>query len=105
MSDYKSVITFYQLKLDAEANTSLDALDEFISKGTVDNAICRNVYHTQVPPNELANRLEVMCREDEALLADIRKELKDGADYMFAAPVKGKAIRSFDLSEFVSRFE
>ena len=53
MSDYKSVITFYQLKLDAEANTSLDALDEFISKGTVDDAICRNVYHTQVPPNEL----------------------------------------------------
>ena len=28
MSDHKSVITFYQLKHDAEANTSLDALNE-----------------------------------------------------------------------------
>ena len=59
----------------------------------------------QVPPNELANRLEVMCREDEALLADIHKELKDGANYMFVAPVEGKAVKSFDLSEFASRFE
>ena len=42
MSGHKSVITFFQLKLDAKANTSLDALDEFISKGTVDNVSCRN---------------------------------------------------------------
>ena len=105
MSDHKSVITFYQLKLDAEADTSLDALNEFIGKGTADSVSCRNVYHMQVPQNELANRLEVMCREDEALLADIHKELKDGANYMFVAPVEGKAIKSFDLSEFVSRFD
>jgi hypothetical protein len=105
MSDHKGVITFYQLKLDAETDTSLDALNEFIGKGTADNVSCRNVYHMQVPPNELANRLEVMCREDEALLADIHKELKDGANYMFVAPVEGKAIKSFDLSEFVSKFE
>ena len=105
MSDHKSVITFFQLKLDAEADTSLDALDEFISKGTVDNVSCRNVCHMQVSPNDLANKLEVMCREDEALLAKIREELKDGVNYMFVAPVEGKAIKSFDLSEFVSRFE
>ena len=55
--------------------------------------------------NELADRLEVMCREDEALLTDIRKELKGGANYMFVVPVEGKAIKSFDLSEFASRFE
>ena len=46
-----------------------------------------------------------MCREDEALLAKVRKELRGGANYMFVAPVVGKAIKSFDLSEFVSRFE
>ena len=105
MSDHKSAITFYQLKLDAEADTSLDALNNFISKGTADNVSCRNVYHMQVPPNELADRLEVMCREDEALLTDIRKELKGGANYMFVVPVEGKAMKSFDLSEFASRFE
>ena len=105
MSDHKSVITFYQLKLDAEANTSLDALDEFISNGTPDNVSCKDVYQMQVPLNDLATRLEVMCREDEALLAKIREELRGGANYMFVAPVVGKAIKGFDLSEFVSRFE
>ena len=61
--------------------------------------------HRNLSGIDLANRLKVMCREDEALLAKIREELKDGANYMFVAPVKGKAIKSFDLSEFVSRFE
>jgi len=47
----------------------------------------------QVPPNDLT------------ALAEIRRELRGGANYMFVAPVVGKAIKSFDLSEFVSRFE
>ena len=53
---------------------------------------------------DLADRLEVMCREDEGLLANIREQFSGGANYMFVAPFEGKAIKSFDLSEFVSRF-
>ena len=44
----------------------------------------------------------VTCQNSKKLAL---KAKKDGANYMFVAPVEGKAIKSFDLSEFVSRFE
>ena len=94
----KSVIVFYRLATECWQDMTWEEADEYVGKHYGREAICRNVGHTPIEPEILAECVPFWLLNDVEFRALVKREREFGANFLFVSPVVGAPIWGLSLN-------
>lgn len=90
--EQKSVISFYEIKFNGAEKWRWQRAESFVYDNYGRGAICRNIYGYDVDADTLKKDIKLMLKHYSVFRADIAKEIRNGANYMFIKPTIGDSV-------------
>lgn len=99
--DQKSVLSFYRINVDDDADLTDGELEKIVMNNDLDMRVMKEVMSFDLPVEALAELLPSMLREDDELLRDVTALKNEGVNYVRVAPTKGAAVQYYSMAELL----